>query len=353
MTSLSEVYEGGVRTVVDRRQRWLGMSLFVVGVAMVAGAISIATTDLSAWFGLDYVGARARAGVLAGLGLPAVFVGIFAVLPTSATTRASAAIGASLAVFGVVLFTYAYPERWLSNDPAFALTTIVVYAAGTLLTFWSLFLAIATFKTRNDPGGTARVEITEEGKVRVITGGGSSTGGTGGSTPSIPGFGSVGLFGSDPDGSVPTQTNDESSGSTTATTGSSSQSYAGGGSQSYSSSGGTHPAQSGSTGGQSSRSQPTSTNTQSTSSGAEDILVAEPTSDGGSAVTDQSGAKTRPLDAASERGKPDEYCGNCAHFEYVRVDGDIRPYCGLRDNVMDDMDACREWEQQESDSLPR
>jgi hypothetical protein len=347
MTSLSEVYEGGVRTVVDRRQRWLGMSLFVVGVAMVVGAISIATTDLSAWFGFDYVEARARAGVLAGLGLPAVFVGIFAVLPTSSTTRASAAIGASLAIFGVVLFTYAYPEQWLSNDPAFALATIVVYAAGTLLTFWSLFVAIATFKTRNDPGGTARVEITEEGKVRVITGG-SSTAGDGGSTPSIPGFGSVGLFGSDPDGSVPTQTNEGSSGSTT---GRSSGSYSTGGSGSYSSGGGTHPAQSKSTGsGSSTGSQTTS---HSTSSGTEDIVVAEPTSDGGSAVTDQSGTKTQSLDAASERGKPDEYCGNCAHFEYVRVDGDIRPYCGLRDNVMDDMDACREWEQQESDTLPR
>jgi len=342
MTSLSEVYEGGVRTVVDRRQRWLGMSLFVVGVTMVVGAISIATTDLSAWFGLDYVGARARAGVLAGLGLPAVFVGIFAVLPTSSTTRASAAIGASLAVFGVVLFTYAYPERWLSNDPAFALGTIVVYAAGTLLTFWSLFIAIATFKTRNDPGGTARVEITEEGKVRVINSGGSATGGNGGSTPSIPGFGSVGLFGSDPDGSVPTQTNEESSGSATGN-----ESYSAGGS--YSSGGGTHPAQQ--AGGQSSTGS--GTTSQATSSGTEDIVVAEPTSDGGSAVTDQSGAENRPLDAASERGKPDEYCGNCAHFEYVRVDGDIRPYCGLRDNVMDDMDACREWEQQESDTLSR
>ncbi len=344
MTSLSEVYEGGVRTVVDRRQRWLGMSLFVVGVAMVVGAISIATTDLSAWFGLDYVGARARAGVLAGLGLPAVFVGIFAVLPTNATTRASAAIGASLAVFGVVLFTYAYPERWLSNDPAFALATIVVYAAGTLLTFWSLFIAIATFKTRNDPGGTARVEITEEGKVRVITGGdSSSTSESSGSRPSIPGFGSVGLFGSDPDGSVPTQTNEESRGSTT---GGGSQSYSTGGSGSYSSNSATHPAQS--TG-----SQTTSTNTHAASGGAEDIVVAEPTSDGGSAVTDQGGTKTESLDAASKRGKPDEYCGNCTHFEYVRVDGDIRPYCGLRDNVMDDMDACREWEQQESDTLPQ
>jgi hypothetical protein len=346
MTSLSEVYEGGVRTVVDRRQRWLGMSLFVVGVAMVVGAISIATTDLSAWFGLDYIEARARAGVLAGLGLPAVFVGIFAVLPTSPTTRASAAIGASLAIFGVVLFTYAYPQRWLSNDPAFALGTIVVYAAGTLLTFWSLFIAIATFKTRNDPGGTARVEITEEGKVRVINGGGAGTGGDGGSTPSIPGFGSVGLFGSDPDGSVPTQTNEETSGSTATATGNGS--YSTGGSGSYSSGGGTHPAQQAS--GESSGTQ--STATQSTSSGTEDIVIAEPTSDGGSAVTDQSG-DTRPLDAAGERGKPDEYCGNCAHFEYVRVDGEIRPYCGLRDNVMDDMDACREWEQQESDALPR
>ncbi|MFC7059159.1 DUF7139 domain-containing protein [Halovenus salina] len=167
MTDLSEVYEGG-RTVVNPQQRLLGMTIFAVGAVLVVGAIPIATTDLSSWFGLDLYGARQAAGVLAGLGVPAVFVGIFVVLPASNTTRAATAIGASLTVFGVALFSYAYPSRWLSNDPQFALGTIALYLAGALVTFWCLFVAVATFKTRDDPGGTARVEITEEGKIRVI-----------------------------------------------------------------------------------------------------------------------------------------------------------------------------------------
>jgi len=315
MTSLSEVYEGGVRTVVDRRQRWLGMALFAVGVTMVVAAITIATTDVSTWFGFDVIEARSSAGVLAGLGLPAAFVGIFAVLPAGGATRGAAAIGASLAAFGVVLFAYAYPERWLSNDPTFALATIAVYSAGTLLTFWCLFVAIATFKTRNDPGGTARIEITEEGNVRIINAGpATAEPEETGSRPSIPGFGSVGLFGSDPDGSVPTQTNATE---------------------------------------QSRQSTPEPDRRD------DGIVMAEPTSDGGSAVADDgatddvAGVGADVLEASQERGRPDEYCGNCAHFEYVRADGEIKPYCGYHRELMDDMDACERWEKRETGSLPR
>jgi hypothetical protein len=320
MTSLSEVYEGGVRTVVDRRQRWLGVALFAVGVTMVVAAITIATTDLSAWFGFDVIEARSRAGVLAGLGLPAVFVGIFAVLPAGGVTRGAAAIGASLAVFGVVLFAYAYPERWLSNDPTFALATIVLYSAGTLLTFWCLFVAIATFKTRNDPGGTARIELTEEGNVRVVNAGSATTERPeAGSRPSIPGFGSVGLFGSGPDGSVPTQTNspERSQGSASTSTPGSDRRDGG-------------------------------------------IVVSEPTSDGGSTMAGDSAATSdapaddaQVLQAPKERGRPDRYCGNCTQFKYVRIDGEIEPYCGFHRELMDDMDACESWEERETDSLPR
>jgi len=330
MTSLSEVYEGGVRTVVDRRQRLLGMSLFAVGVAMVVGAITIATTDLSAWFGFDVIEARSRAGVLAGLGLPAVFIGIFTVLPASDVTRATAAIGASLAVFGVVLFTYAYPQRWLSNDPTFALATIVLYSIGTLLAFWCLFVAIATFKTRNDPGGTARIEITEEGKVRVISSGPTTTTtepDESGSRPSIPGFGSVGLFGNDPDGTVPTQTN-----GTESTT------------EPDRKDGGIVISEPSTDGGST-----TSRNGAPTGTPRNSAI----TSDGGGVATADDGVDAEVFEAAQERGRPDRYCGNCTHFEYVRADGDIEPYCGFHGRLMDDMDACDQWDERETDSLPR
>jgi hypothetical protein len=293
MTNLSEVYEGGVRTVVSPRQRLVGMSVFVVGALMVVGAIPIATTELGSWLGLDVFEARKLAGILAGLGVPAVFVGIFVVLPANGPTRAAAAIGASLAVFGVVLFTHAYPHQWLTNNAPLAIATSAVYSLGTIITSWCLFVAGATFKTRNDPGGNARIEITDEGKVRIVSSDVGTSGGSSGSTGSIPGFGSVGLFGNDPDGTVPTQTNDET------------------------------------------QTQPDDTD--------DAIVMPEPTSDGGAAVADDPAVEDDVLAAATQRGQPDEYCGNCSHFDYVRVDGDLKPYCGLNNHLLEDMEACEDW----------
>lgn len=284
MTSLSDVYEGGINTVADPRQRRLGMALFAVGATMVVGAIAIATTDLAAWLGLDVVGARGLAGVLAGLGIPAAFVGLFVVMPATDTTRAAAAIGASLAVFGVALFSYAYPERWLGADPPVALATIAIYALGTLLTSWSLFISVATFNRRNAPGGTARIEITEEGNIRVVS-----------ADPETNAGGSVGLFGSDPDGDVPTQTNDHQ------------------------------------------------TNRQP--AGSKPTPEQQPTSDGSGAITDDALVDDEILEATKERGSPDRYCGNCSHFEYVRADGELTPYCTLDSDIMTDMDACEQWDE--------
>jgi hypothetical protein len=151
-----------------------------------------------------------------------------------------------------------------------------------LVTFWCLFVGVATFKTRSDPGGTARLEITEEGKIRVIS-----------TSPSLPDFnGGVGLFGRDPDGGVPTQTK---------------------------------------------------TDQVSTPDGDDAVVMAEPTSDGGTAVADEATADPDLLDAVKQRGRPDEYCGNCEHFDYVRADGELTPYCGLTDELMEDMDACDDW----------
>jgi len=304
MTSLSDVYEGGVSTVADPRQRAAGLALFAAGAALVVAAIALATTGLRGVVGLGVIDARWYAGVLAGLGVPAVFVGIFVVLPASDRSRAAAAIGASLAVFGVVLYGYAYPDRWFAADPAVALVTTLIYAAGALLTFWCLFVSVATFKRRNDPGGTARIEITEEGNVRVVSADSSTSE-----------FGSVGMFGSDPDGDVPTQTNDPSSSDTIR--------------------------------------QPEPT-------GDGGLHQPEPTSDGGAVaeqpsndrVADDALVDDEILQAAKERGSPDRYCGNCAHFEYVRADGEITPYCTRYEELMDDMDACEHWDENSSPSNP-
>jgi hypothetical protein len=282
MTSLSDAYDGEVRSVAGRERRTIGRGLVAAGAAAVLLAVPIATTDLGGYVGLSVFESRELAGVLAGVGLPAVFVGIFSVLPSSPATRAGAAIGASLAAFGVVLFVFAYPDRWLAADPALALSTTLVYGTGALTTFWCLFISLATFKRRRDPGGTARMRVTEEGRLEIIT-----------ETAEHVGRGAVGLMGRGPDGTVPTQT----------------AGGAGAGAVSE--------------------------------ADQADLLEPEPSTDGAGAV--DAGATEDVGDAVATRGRPDEYCGNCAHFEYVRAEGDLAPYCGFHDKVMDDMDACNEW----------
>ena len=156
MTSLAEAYAQSGRIP---RRLYVGTSLFVAGAVLVIVGIVFATTELFAVLGLDVFGARRIAGVTAGLGVPAVFVGAFTVLPARKRERAAAAIGASTAVFGVFLFWYAYPEQWYYPGVESHLTpqVVVVYFFGTITTFWAMFTALVDLKTRT-PGGTVTLQ---------------------------------------------------------------------------------------------------------------------------------------------------------------------------------------------------
>lgn len=317
MTSLSEVYGGGARTVVDSRRRMLAISLFAVGFALVGTAVLLATTGVRSWVGYDIIEARRTAGIIAGFGLPIAIVGIFAALPASDEMRAAAAIGTSVAIFGVLLFAYAYPSRWMSAEPALALATIGIYGLGTLVTFWCLFVAVATFNTRNAPGGSTRVEITDEGKIRLVSAPPEPEPETDrGGVPGALGLGGIGVVGNDPDGEVPTQTN---------------------------------------------VARDTAEDVHAPDSwadAAEDVTPTA-TSDGGAVSntpTENAGSGNPPNASSGNQpgtrsgtpigtatGKPDPYCGNCAQFAYVEVSGELTPYCGFHDEFMDDLDACDEW----------
>jgi hypothetical protein len=276
MTSLGEVYNGeSGRHPVSNRRLSVGIALFTAGVLLVLVGIVVATTDvLSA--DLTLFEAREYAGILAGVGVPAVFLGVLTVLPASTRTRVTAVVGSAVAVLGVALFTHAYPCRWSGAScapglPNLTLPTVGLYFVGTLVTFWGLFVGVANFKTRNDPGGTVHMEVTRQGETKVVEVEKSS------------GLGGVGFLGSTPDGDVETQT----------------QSTAG-----------------------------------------TDVTA----SDGGATANDISSPLDGPGGASSDDGNPaDVYCGNCAHFEYVRTGDGIQPYCGYHDETMADMDACDRW----------
>jgi cytochrome c biogenesis protein CcdA len=329
MTSLAEAYEENVGEVGSVRRLYLGVGLFVAGALLVVLGIVMSTTSVHAVFGLEYWQGREVAGVLAGLGVPAVFVGIFSVLPASQRVRAAAAIGAGIAMLGVALFTHAYPYQWagVGEGPDFTFQVVAVYFLGVLVTFWCLFVAVANFKTRNDPGGTVTLEISKEGEVRTVevekgeledfddlddlralktglagsaaenpddypTPTASPDGTTAGAET---GLGGVGFFGDTPDGETPTQTNQSDSGTAR--------------------------------------------------SGREVAGRSVATSDGGTASDDI----TSPLDDADAPDRPrqrttDAYCGNCKHFEYVRTNDGMQPRCGYYGRTMEDMDACEEWD---------
>jgi hypothetical protein len=297
MTSLGEVYHGDDRSGPSLRQIYAGASLFVVGIALVVAGIVVATTDVLLGGGTTLLDVREYGGILAGLGVPAVFLGISAVLPAERSTRAAAGIGASVAVLGVALFAHAYPCRWSGANCApgmvdLTLPTAGVYFLGALTTFWCLFVGIANFKTRNDPGGTVTMEVTRQGETKVIevdrsaAGGGVGLGGSAsGPTPTV-GAG-VSDGGADDD-DIREVASVSSSGGATGTT------------------------------------SPQS--------------PATPSNDG----TAETWKSTAATDAATDNA--DRYCGNCEHFEYVRTERGIQPYCGYHDGVMADMDACEDWQ---------
>ena len=283
MTSLTEAY--GSKGQEGLRRLYLGTGLFVLGAVMVVIAIVAATTNVFAASGLGTFGARKLAGILAGLGIPAVFIGIFTVLPASRNERAAAAIGASVAVFGVLLFAYAYPGQWYgATENHITLPVVAVYFLGAIITFWALFTAVVNFKVRNAPGGTVTLE-------NIIRAGRSTDRRTSGSKPEGNALGGVGVVGNVDRETVMSESDD----------------------------GGTSTASDG--------------GTAASSPDAEDAVVER--------TTESRPARNRPDRPTAE---PDRYCGSCAYFDYARTDEGIKPYCGYDDQLMDDMEPCDHWQ---------
>jgi len=340
MTSLAEAYGGHVGEVVSRERLYLGVGTFLVGVALTAAGMVLATTDVAAWLGLERMPAWRRAGVLAGVGVPAVIGGVFAVLPSSKRIKAAATIGAGISLLGVALFWYAYPAHWAGWGRELTLEVTAIYFFGTLTFVWCLFVGIANFKRRNDPGGTVSLKILKEGgETKIVEVDRSEL--EDGSLGEMAAAGGVGLVGSTPDGSVETQTNDptasgggQSTGRPATPAGSSSASGTHGSGGSTAKAGGKVPTGS------------TSDGWTTTGNDAHPAQTRGTASDGGADDADitslRGGEIQTPRDSA--RQYADRYCGNCEHFQYVRTENGMQPYCGFHGEEMDDMEACEEWE---------
>lgn len=334
MPSLAEAYDRHDGEV-SRERLYLGTGLFGFGALLAVVGIVFATTGILRPVGFNTGQTLELAGTLVGLGIPAVFVGTFAVLPAGRSQQAAAAIGASLAVFGVMLFRYTYWERWYdaAGTPTFlTLLVAVVYFLGAIITFWSMFTAVATFKRRNDPGGTVELTISRGGQTRTVEVAESSL------EEAKAALGSVGVFGGVDDPEQERKHHAEVS------------------SDAGSTLGGTGPSSTGSTGGDPDgvddgydASYVDASPSRSRGGGGGPLGAGGPTpsSDGGAADAELSS----PLDDDGEvlrdptpAPATDRYCGNCAHFEYVQTADGIRPYCGHHDGLMDDMEACGAWE---------
>jgi cytochrome c biogenesis protein CcdA len=345
MTSLGETYERRAGEASQRRV-YLGTGLFAAGALLVVGGILAGGTGLLINNGFGQYESREIAGILAGLGVPAVFVGIFSVLPANKVQRAAAAVGAGITVLGVMLFRATYPYLYVPGSGGVpttgTLAFILVYAAGIITTFWCLFTAVATFKTRNDPGGTVTLTVTKNGETHTVevpaneveSAREALTSGT---------FGGVGVFGGVEDPDEETRANASepkpSSGAVASSSGPAGQSS--GSSSGGSSSGGLSSSQSKST-----TSSRTSTSSGGTRGPAAPGTGSPSVSDGGATSQEI----TSPLDdeqraSAGDGPGPDKYCGNCEHFDYVDSESGMQPYCGLYEEEMDDMEACNWWEQ--------
>jgi hypothetical protein len=305
MASLTEVYRGG--NGAGLRRLYAGVALFGVGAVLVTTGLIVASTGLGSALGLGQYQSRELAGILGGLGFPAVLLGTMVALPrASRELQAAAAIGATACLVGVVLFARWYPVDWVggSGDTSMTLVVSATYFAGAIITSWCLFTAVANFKARNDPGGTISLEITREGETRVVEVSNDDLRGR---------LSGIGMLGETPDGDVETQTNRGDSGSTTKSSARSSGL---------------------SKGSSRSRARSSTSDASPTDGGTEKAHeIREP------GITDDA----EFLDEGPAEPINDTYCGNCAYFRYVRTDEGLVPYCGLHSEGMEDMEACEEW----------
>jgi len=170
MEHLGDAYSGRRWEGRDPRRVYAGATLGGLGALAVVLGLLVVTTPVGGWLGAsDLRAAEKLAGTLGGLGIPAMFLGVVAVLPSSRRENVGVVVGAALCLVGVALFQVAYPEQWTTGAETLAFETSTAYFLGTALAFWFVFTAMASFRTRNNPQGMVRLELTRKGKKQTVT----------------------------------------------------------------------------------------------------------------------------------------------------------------------------------------
>ena len=162
MPSLEEAYDRRWDGLRDPHR--VGVGLVLVGVGALAVVVAMGLVALRP----ESDGAKRAAGIAAGLGVPSMLLGVVVVLPTSRRNRLGVLAGTGLTVLGVVLFWYAYPDRWTRTTDPMAFETLGAYAAGCAIGLWFVFSALASTRLRNVPHGTVELEVVREGETRTV-----------------------------------------------------------------------------------------------------------------------------------------------------------------------------------------
>lgn len=170
MQSLDDAYGRKVGGRESDERLLLGYVLVAVGGFLVfAGGVVGVSSTVGDLLGLAIDWERWGVGaLLAGVGLPLAFTGVFAVAPMSRRERAVAAAGVAVSLAGVILFDYAYPSRWQGDALDLSGLVFLVYTAGAAVMFYSLFRSVLEVEI-GLPRNTLSLSYTEE-KVEPLPG---------------------------------------------------------------------------------------------------------------------------------------------------------------------------------------
>lgn len=164
--ALESAYETAFGSRSSKGQLYSGFYLLLAGVALVvagiviytvgAGRVQAAPADNTTAYNIIEVGI-----VLALLGAPSIFLGIFWALPSKVSMRILAGIGSGLALLGAILFSYWYPlninvqDSQVGQEDHTGLVVFMYALGGVLLLVGTFTSLIGYYVSRVAVGGAA------------------------------------------------------------------------------------------------------------------------------------------------------------------------------------------------------